>query len=409
MHHFAPLPLYLYANTPGDQTVAPPYDLLDEQARAEYAAKSPHNVVHASLPCEGEDARATIDHWRAGGIITPRQPAYYLLGTDFEEAGENITRMAVLGGLALSGGPTPCTLEPLAEAAVADRLENLRSVRGHISPSLALCNDPDCTITEIAAEVAGTEPLATAVLPGPTDGDNNEVVHRLWAVPKLFEERIARMVQDKPLLIADGHHRMEAARRYALERGEGGASQPWGRMFTAVVNEAAPGIRTLPYHRAISWYRRFDWENIIERLATRFVVTPLPPDTGLEALATTKHPHATLLVLGTGRMLLTPRLPAGEQELTAQVLERDLLIGTLGIPEERLRAEDFVRYDTNAGRLLIDVADGELQAAIFVKPVDVTTLRTLCASGQPRPQKTVTIEPRVPAGLAYHLFDYTPS
>ena len=35
---------------PLDDLIAPPYDVIDDELRAELAARSPYNVVHVDLP-----------------------------------------------------------------------------------------------------------------------------------------------------------------------------------------------------------------------------------------------------------------------------------------------------------------------------------------------------------------------
>src|SRR4029079_13553233 len=41
---------------PLDALVAPPYDVIDGGARAEYLARSPYNLVHLTLPGPEDDA-----------------------------------------------------------------------------------------------------------------------------------------------------------------------------------------------------------------------------------------------------------------------------------------------------------------------------------------------------------------
>ena len=68
-----------------DDVVAPPYDVVTPQRRAELAARSPFSVVHVDQPDEtrGEvayaEAAATFRHWRDSGVlVTDANPSMYI-------------------------------------------------------------------------------------------------------------------------------------------------------------------------------------------------------------------------------------------------------------------------------------------------------------------------------------------
>src|SRR5437879_3365774 len=54
---------------PLDRLVAPPYDVISPEQRAEYLARSPHNVVHLTLPDSEEQAASDLAGWREDGIV----------------------------------------------------------------------------------------------------------------------------------------------------------------------------------------------------------------------------------------------------------------------------------------------------------------------------------------------------
>src|SRR5438132_1326033 len=49
--------------------VAPPYDVISDEQRREYLARSPYNVVHLTLPDSEEQAARDLADWRAQGIL----------------------------------------------------------------------------------------------------------------------------------------------------------------------------------------------------------------------------------------------------------------------------------------------------------------------------------------------------
>src|SRR5437588_9145485 len=74
--------------------VAPPYDVIDREQRAQLAARSPYNVVHVDLPEGGADPYATaadtLDGWRReGAVVREADPALRALRQDYHAPGES--------------------------------------------------------------------------------------------------------------------------------------------------------------------------------------------------------------------------------------------------------------------------------------------------------------------------------
>lgn len=68
--------------------VAPPYDVIDTEQRAELAQRSPYNVVRIDLPEGGADrydnAAALLSEWRNSGVIIEDDgPALWTLEQDY--------------------------------------------------------------------------------------------------------------------------------------------------------------------------------------------------------------------------------------------------------------------------------------------------------------------------------------
>ena len=54
--------------------IAPPYDVIDEQGRAQLASRSPHNVVHLTLADSPGEAAETLAAWRSEGVLREEAP-----------------------------------------------------------------------------------------------------------------------------------------------------------------------------------------------------------------------------------------------------------------------------------------------------------------------------------------------
>ena len=67
------------------ELVAPPYDVIDDDARREYLARSPYNVVHLTLPESdgGRRDRARRLARRAGVLRREEEPALWFIAQDY--------------------------------------------------------------------------------------------------------------------------------------------------------------------------------------------------------------------------------------------------------------------------------------------------------------------------------------
>src|SRR4051794_15406201 len=77
--------------------VAPPYDVIDAEQRAELAARSPYNVVRIDLPEGGDDpyatAAETLAGWRAeGAVARDDEPALWALRQEYATPGRGAPR-----------------------------------------------------------------------------------------------------------------------------------------------------------------------------------------------------------------------------------------------------------------------------------------------------------------------------
>src|SRR5947207_261576 len=74
---------YGEAAGPLEQLVAPPYDVISPEQRLEYLARSPHNVVHLTLPDSDEQAATLLSKWREERILVRDEPSAWALSQSY--------------------------------------------------------------------------------------------------------------------------------------------------------------------------------------------------------------------------------------------------------------------------------------------------------------------------------------
>src|SRR3954465_8976825 len=63
--------------------VAPPYDVIDDDARRDYLARSPYNIVHLTLPESDEQAARDLAAWRENRVLRLEEPAMWWIAQDY--------------------------------------------------------------------------------------------------------------------------------------------------------------------------------------------------------------------------------------------------------------------------------------------------------------------------------------
>jgi uncharacterized protein (DUF1015 family) len=208
--------------------VAPPYDVISPEARGEYLARSPYNVVHLTLPDSEEQAGHDLAAWRAQGVLEEQPERYWWIAQDYVGP-DGVARTRE--GLAASVPVTPYEAgevlphERTHAGPKEGRLRLLRATRTQLEPIFLLYD----------AEPVFERPTGAPVL----EVDEGGV--RTWAWPVEAGE----VTIDTPLLIADGHHRYETAVAYRAENPDA------THTFAVLVSSRAPGVEIFPTHRLV--------------------------------------------------------------------------------------------------------------------------------------------------------------
>jgi uncharacterized protein (DUF1015 family) len=217
-----------YARADLDDLVAPPYDVISEEQRREYLARSPHNVVHLTLPDSEEQAARDLAAWRETGVLELAPEAYWWVAQDYTGPdGVERTREGFAASVPVSPYEERQVLphERTHAGPKEGRLRLLRATRTQLEP-IFLLYDAEPVLDRPEGEPA-------------MDVEEGGVRTRVWPV------EAGELTIDTPLLIADGHHRYETAVAY---RDENPAAT---HTFAILVSSRAPGLQIFPTHRLV--------------------------------------------------------------------------------------------------------------------------------------------------------------
>jgi len=213
-----------YAVPDLEQVVAPPYDVISDEQRAELQGRSPHNVVHLTLPDSEEQAAADLAAWREQGVlVADDEPSYWWLRQDYVGPdGVARTREGLVAALRAQPYEEQVVLphEKTHSGPKEGRLRLLRATRTQLEPIFLLWDG------SIAVDGLGEPDLAAAEA-------------KLWRLDAEFGEALTEELRDAQLLIADGHHRYETTLNFG--------DSPW--LMVVIVPTDQDGLTIFPTHR----------------------------------------------------------------------------------------------------------------------------------------------------------------
>lgn len=382
------------------EVVAPPYDVIDADQRAQLASLSPHNIVHLTLPEGGEEryqrAHKLLEHWLLEGVLQPDpEPALYRYSQQFIDPLTGATRTRTGYFVLLHTEPYERGVvlphEHTFPGVKADRFRLLEATRTHLEAIFGLY-EPTPALQEALTGVLW-EPIAH--LEGDELPEGRQ--HRLERLTNpVAVNRIERAFAEARVWIADGHHRYETALRFGQQYGQDGSPERFLPILLVPIDE--PGLVILPTHRILAQLPPGAPDEWRARIEPAFEVQSVPAD-ALPHQVLASDGEAVGFLWSEGAWLIRPRsleaapgMPEALTRLDAWWLHERLMpalgYGTVDI-----------RYTRSAQEATDAVRQGEGAAAFLLSPPSVATLQQVAQAGGRMPHKSTYFYPKVLSGL----------
>lgn len=422
--------------------VTQPYDKITSAMQERYYAASPYNLTRIILGKResGDDAKSNVysraaDHfraWRQEGILRQdSEPSLYVYSQTFAapggstagfHRGDQATQVERRGLIALgriedySAGVVFRHEQTLSKPK-ADRLDLLRSTRGHFGQIFMLYED--------SGQVEAL--LATEQNPALEATDEYGVQHRLWRISDVQTiASVQKAFADKKLVIADGHHRYETALNYRNEQRASGGMADNGSdssefVMMTLVNMDSPALLILPTHRVVHSLKSFSDEDF-RRSARKFfdvdvIDSAIEPAAAVTMLREAGRAVTSILAVTADRAFLLhhPDLTAmapflaglslRQQALDIVQLHKCLLENVLKLSEESILNQQNISYVRDAGEAISQVRQGGANIAFLMNPCRVSQVRDIALAGEVMPQKSTDFYPKLLSGLTIYALE----
>ncbi len=437
---------YNPAQVSAEDVVTQPYDKITPAMQQAYYQRSPYNLVRIILRMpelfdkEGDqytNAARDFAAWREAGILAQeRQPCLFAYSQRFTVPGQDGAARERRGFIALgelydySQGVVFRHEQTLSKPK-SDRLNLLRATRAHFGQIFMLYSDP----AHSAEGVLFGNGAAGETLPDIEVTDEYGVLHRVWKITDAAKiSLVTTALEDKKLIIADGHHRYETALNYMKECGPSKAAEGCERMsggmsgglpqpacpeaaaMMTFINMDSEGLTILPTHRVVFGLAGFEAARLLEAVRPYFDIEELERDPAKAMGRLAAEPRtAFVAVTAKGWFLLTAKaaaiaealkgIAARQRQLDVVQLHSLVLEKLLGISPEAIRDQTHLRYLRDAAEAADQVVRGEANVSFLMNPVTMEQLREVAFAGEVMPQKSTDFYPKLLSGLAIYAPD----
>jgi len=417
--------------------IAPPYDVIDPQLQAELYDRHAANVIRIILnraePGDQDDAKYLraanfFNQWLREGVLKQdAQPAFYVYNQRFEFAAQKFVRRGFMSRVRLQrfGEGNIYPHEETHPKAKVDRLKLTKACKINCSQIFGLYPDPDNEAQSILeAATVGKDPVRAI--------DHLGVHHSLWAItdPDTIA-KVTTILEDKPMFVADGHHRYETAcnyRDYLIERdGPLPDDHPANYVMTQLVSMNDPGMIVLPTHRLLRGTPNFTSAKLVNALSTFFRCEKigdgesaaqdcwdhmeLADRQGLMALYATGDSQWVLCDAkpeATAQMkALAPNQSDDWRALGVGLLHRlviDSLLECSGHPKPTYvhQIDEVVEALRGTGTLSENDSDEPFTLAALVMPARVSDVEAISLHKERMPAKSTYFYPKLLSGMAFY-------
>ena len=405
--------------------ICPPYDIIDRELEESLRRRSPYNAVflegaerpdwNAAAADRYAQAADLFRDWRQREVLRREaQPAFYLMEHTYSFQGRDLSRTGLICCVGLEDYQSRSVLahELTQEPAVQDRVALMDSCNANFSPIMSLYRDPSGALSQLYHRtMVEAQPIFRV-------RDDSGHGMALWCVTdQSDQDAITARFADIPVFLADGHHRYEAALRLQGQRqssNPAGQDQAQDFVMMTLFEFDDPGVLVLPYHRVVGGLNATKLDQIRSRLDRMFDIEAVESGAeGIEDLLQTIAGAAveqkTVGVAGLAESGLHLLILKPDQEWRnwgplavseGWILEEQVLKPVLGDSTPQ-----HVDYIHDHDLALAQVASGEQQLALLLRPFPMDGFESVVGAGHLLPRKSTFFYPKLPTGLVINQLD----
>ncbi len=396
--------------------IAPPYDVITSEYQKELYERSPYNIVRLILARGDnryEDAKRDFSTWLDENILVkmPKPCIFYIVQKYTAEGGKHIERKGFIAKNKIEKFESKKVLphEFTMGAPKEDRLKLTQATAANFSQIFMVYSDPSKLIeNKIGKNLIKTKPFIDIT-------DDKGVQNLVWVIDSKEDiEAIENLMQDKVLLIADGHHRYETAINYS-EISKNPEAQYVMSYFTNADDE---NLVIFPTHRIIT--RQIEPYILIEAVRKYFDVEEInfnsynKKQAKENFLAKIEKENKKQIAMGLYMKnvnkfyVLKLKKEAKEyvdapdvlKKLDLTILHELIITQELGFTKEEQMAQNGIKYIKQEFEAFDMIDNGKAEASFIMAYPKMQDIKDISSGGYKMPQKSTYFYPKLLSGIA---------
>lgn len=415
------------------KVVTPPYDVISPQEQESYYRLHEQNIIRLTkgkdLPGDNDQvnkyARAAsfFKEWLNKGILQKDpKPAIYIYEQTFDINNKPYSRKGFISNI---------KLEELNTGHIFPHEQTLSGPKADRRKLIEACSSSFCCVFSLYQDTPTENGTVRDVInanssrtPDISFIDDKEVKNMLWVVTETDTiNKIVTLMRDKPLFIADGHHRYETALSYRNSMRESNKNNKsaqndpgYDYIMMMCVAMDDPGLKILPAHRVIKNVNGIDTAKIKSKLSEIFTLHSIEnrfsANDITEKLKENADKHAFILYLRDEKKYYLLILEKEKFRNTQfdleysnwQYFDVGILHGIvfdklLGIKNIASTNESGLEYVKNESDVVSMVDNDGYQMAFFLNPTNIKDLQMVANNRQIMPPKSTYFYPKLITGM----------
>ena len=369
---------------------------------------------------------AHLKTWMDSGVLKPEPaPCFYLAQTEYTDAeGTPRTRTGFFCLLKVEDFSTGVVLphEKTFSGHKEDRFKLTDAAKANISPIFAVFPDEGNLVEKTLQEAGPAKPAEEFI--GPMG-----LKQRLFAVcDKGALDQVRKLMSDKVIFIADGHHRYETALAYRDHmrklNPDAGPDAPFEYVLVYLVGMSDPGLTIFPCHRVLPQLHGFSARDFLlhsqkyfdhsklklsgDVKADKAAVTEALAKAGEKGnslgLVSAESESAYILTMKDNAPVEWDGISPTLQSLDVVVLTHVVLEKILGMDDTVRDHTHSIEYVSDMAQVIEQVRGQKARAAFLVNPTRMEQVKAVAKAGEIMPRKATYFYPKVLTGLViYHM------
>src|SRR5574344_941648 len=410
-----------------NEVIAPPYDVILEDYRQELLNRNKFNIVNLILANGSKDlsdkdnryinAQKTFQKWlQENVLIKTEKPCIFYLLQKYEMNGKNVTRKGFIARNKIEDFSSKQILphEFTMGGPKQDRFNLTTTCQANFSQIFMVYSDKEFLIEKAVEPILKEKPFIDVV-------DDNGVQNIVYKIDdEKIIELIEKVMSDKTLLIADGHHRYETAINYRNEMQEKGDKSEDIKYVMSYFTNMEDDLLIFPTHRIIKkWIEPYV---LLEKVKKYFDVKDFifngknKQQVKAEFLSAIEDANKKQISMGLYMKnvnkfyLLTLRenvdkildeynVPDVLKTLDLIVLHKVLISKEFGFSEEEQFNQDGIKYIKQESEAFDLIDLGKAEASFIMAYPKIEDIKRIAGKGERMPQKSTYFYPKLLSGI----------